>query len=314
MNENCKGCPQDCGECVVCGDGTCEFTEDCDTCQQDCGFCDIGYLEGVVLDLFTQRPIVNATVSTFGHKGTFLWVKTNEQGRFYFLRLPPGAITLISSHPDYGGPQTSGATVVKDTMSDTTVYLAPKLQQDEWAAVLRWENVYDLDLTGFADYDDEVYNIGVVNWEHLDRNEAYPWGTLNEDIRWPAPLPEIMRFGNMSQNTQNVEIWVHNWTGDRRDKEAKFQNSEARVDLVREDLGIVRTLNLSRAEDDLTNIASRDMTWWHVYDVTPQSTFETVNVFHAGSSALCGFISGEKAYCPYFPRDIVLKAGDKRRK
>ncbi|MFH1529177.1 MAG: hypothetical protein ABIK09_00420 [Pseudomonadota bacterium] len=37
--ENCKSCPQDCGEC--CGNGTCDggWGEDCGTCADDCG-CD----------------------------------------------------------------------------------------------------------------------------------------------------------------------------------------------------------------------------------------------------------------------------------
>ncbi|MBM4353519.1 MAG: hypothetical protein FJ109_06930 [Deltaproteobacteria bacterium] len=38
--EDCKNCPQDCGECpVACGDGKCEADEMCNNCAQDCGEC-----------------------------------------------------------------------------------------------------------------------------------------------------------------------------------------------------------------------------------------------------------------------------------
>lgn len=39
--EACEGCPQDCGECGTCGDGTCDESEaeDCATCAADCGAC-----------------------------------------------------------------------------------------------------------------------------------------------------------------------------------------------------------------------------------------------------------------------------------
>jgi hypothetical protein len=38
--EDCKTCPQDCGECApVCGDGQCNGKENCQTCPGDCGSC-----------------------------------------------------------------------------------------------------------------------------------------------------------------------------------------------------------------------------------------------------------------------------------
>jgi hypothetical protein len=36
-SEGCSACPQDCGECARCGDGSCQ--ESCSTCPQDCGEC-----------------------------------------------------------------------------------------------------------------------------------------------------------------------------------------------------------------------------------------------------------------------------------
>jgi hypothetical protein len=40
-NEDCEGCPQDCGECPYCGDGNCnpDWDEWCDNCPEDCGEC-----------------------------------------------------------------------------------------------------------------------------------------------------------------------------------------------------------------------------------------------------------------------------------
>jgi hypothetical protein len=38
--EDCTGCPSDCGDCPEsCGNGTCEVYEDCETCSVDCGTC-----------------------------------------------------------------------------------------------------------------------------------------------------------------------------------------------------------------------------------------------------------------------------------
>jgi|GEM_PF-2179810 len=39
--EHCEECPQDCGACGTCGDGTCDEAEaeDCGTCPDDCGAC-----------------------------------------------------------------------------------------------------------------------------------------------------------------------------------------------------------------------------------------------------------------------------------
>lgn len=40
-NESCMTCPEDCGTCAMCGDGTCSAAdgEDCDNCFEDCGVC-----------------------------------------------------------------------------------------------------------------------------------------------------------------------------------------------------------------------------------------------------------------------------------
>ena len=40
-DETCASCPSDCGQCAVCGDGTCQpgAGEGCDTCAADCGDC-----------------------------------------------------------------------------------------------------------------------------------------------------------------------------------------------------------------------------------------------------------------------------------
>jgi len=38
-NEDCTTCPEDRGDCPVCGDGTCDAGEDCTTCPEDCGEC-----------------------------------------------------------------------------------------------------------------------------------------------------------------------------------------------------------------------------------------------------------------------------------
>jgi len=37
--ENCVNCPEDCGVCASCGDGICQTDESCENCPQDCGVC-----------------------------------------------------------------------------------------------------------------------------------------------------------------------------------------------------------------------------------------------------------------------------------
>jgi hypothetical protein len=37
--EACDSCPQDCGECPMCGDNTCDGNENCESCPGDCGEC-----------------------------------------------------------------------------------------------------------------------------------------------------------------------------------------------------------------------------------------------------------------------------------
>ena len=43
-DEVCENCPADCGECPVCGNGTCELEtglESCESCAEDCGACSV---------------------------------------------------------------------------------------------------------------------------------------------------------------------------------------------------------------------------------------------------------------------------------
>jgi hypothetical protein len=39
--ETCFTCPEDCGKCSGCGNGTCSGNETCASCQQDCGVCSV---------------------------------------------------------------------------------------------------------------------------------------------------------------------------------------------------------------------------------------------------------------------------------
>merc|ERR1711976_366478 len=110
---------------------------------------------------------------------------------------------------------------------------------------MRWQEVNDLDLTAFGGWE-APYTTGIVNFEFMDKNLSLPYGVLDQDIRWTpqANFPEVLKLNFVTKQTKNVEVYVHNWSGDRRDSSMKIQNSAARVSVVTGSRGVVASLTL----------------------------------------------------------------------
>lgn len=295
--ESCSTCQVDCGKCIVCGDGVCDFSENCDSCPLDCGgACPNGGLVGGTVDLLTDKPIMGALVETLNVRpGTEYYMTTNRDGNFIFSLLPVQIVQLRATHPDYG-VATASIQIPLNGMANITIYMVPALATNAWKVRLTWGSYpNDLDLTMFGDWA-SPYKSGVVNWESADKSLASPFSTFMGDSRngLGTEFISVTKFG---APRQNVEFWVHNYSGDRKNVSESFKISKARVVVWTGRLGIQGDFNLPS-----TLIGNE--TWWHVFDITPNQVVVPVNQFFINTQAAsCSWVQ----YCPYRPMDLFLR-------
>jgi len=223
-------------------------------------------------------------------------MKTNKDGNFVFHLLPVQIVELKATHPNYG-TATVSIQIPLNGIANITIYMAPALPENAWKVKLTWGKLpSDLDLTMFGDWT-APYTNGVVNWESPNKTLALPWSTYIGDIN-TGYGPETVDIFNFGTPKQNVEFWVHNYSGDRKNSSEAFRLSPARVLAYTGKKGIQIDLTLN------TTALKGTETWWHAFDITPDQKIVLVNQFFSlVSAAPCGFAD----CCPYRPMDLFLR-------
>eukprot|EP01098_Paradermamoeba_levis_P004021 TRINITY_DN1759_c0_g1_i1.p1 TRINITY_DN1759_c0_g1~~TRINITY_DN1759_c0_g1_i1.p1 ORF type:complete len:444 (+),score=119.18 TRINITY_DN1759_c0_g1_i1:68-1333(+) len=296
--EACGNCPVDCGLCVICGDGVCDLSENCDSCPLDCGgSCPTGSLVGGAMDVLTELPISGVLVETLNVRpGSEYYMTTNNDGNFYFHVLPVQIVRLRATHPLYG-VATASVQIPLNGLANITIWMAPAIPDNAWKIRLTWgAQPTDLDLTMFGDWE-LPYKSGVVNWESSNKSSATPFSVYSGDQSngFGPEYVDILKFG---KPRQNVEIWVHNYSGDRKNASETLIGSNARVLAYTDRQGIQGDWTINS-----TGLTGKE-TWWHVFSLTPAQKIVVVNKFYTSiSAAPCGWVQ----YCPYRPMDLFLK-------
>jgi len=285
--ESCQTCDIDCGRCKVCGDKICELDENCNTCPADCGICPAGVVQGQLVDCITGDPLSNATAQLYVNGQPQATINTDSNGYFMYMAVPiPYAVFKLTA-PGYYDAWTQ-VQVIQGYTNRFVRGMSPILKQGQWRAVLTWlDQPVDLDLTLFGDYDKEIYNNGVCDWEYIIKNESTPWAGYSSGDHTESLGPESILILQDSSTEKPLEFWVHNYSGDRTNPSELLRNSTACVWLF--------NYFGQQGEWTVPRDAPINALWWHVFDVDG-GKIVNVNEYFPGSSASC-----EYNYCPYTP-------------
>lgn len=287
--ESCYSCDIDCGICIVCGDGDCDGSEDCNSCSADCGACPSGMVQGRLLDSVTGAPLQGASAQLIMNGRAYSKLTTDADGYFMYLAAPSPTSTFKFSAAGYYDAYTTVNTPAGNLtrfVRGMSTFLEPK----QWRFVLTWlETPHDIDLTLFGPWDPDYYSNGVCNWETRIKNESLPWAGLSPADDLISYGPESILLLEVAGNYPPLEIWVHNYSGDRVDPSIQFQNSS----------GCVWAFNYlgQRGEWQIPSDAPKNSTWWHVVNLRSGAFLDTFDEYYYGSSADCNYV-----YCPYSPQ------------
>lgn len=286
--ESCVNCNTDCGRCVVCGDKRCELDEDCNTCSADCGICPAGVVQGRIVDAISGHPIFNASVQLYINGKPHAMLYTDNSGYFMYMAAPiPYAVFKIMA-PGYYDAWTQ-VQVIQGYTNRFIRGMSPLLQRGQWRAVLTWlDQPLDLDLTLFGDYDEEIYDNGVCDWEYIIKNQSLPWAGYTSGDITESLGPESILILEAPSDSPPLEFWVHNYSGDRTNPSELLRNSTA----------VVWLFNFYGQQGEWTvpRDAPVDALWWHVFNIRAGKYIDNVNEYFPGSSADC-----EYTYCPWSP-------------
>jgi len=146
----------------------------------------------------------------------------------------------------------------------------------------------DLDLTLFGDYDRDIYNNGVCNWEYIIKNQSTPWAGYTSGDHTESLGPESILILQDPSTEKPLEFWVHNYSGDRTNP----------LELLRNSTAVVWLFNYFGQQGEWTvpRDAPIDAKWWHVFNIRSGQYVDNVNQYFPASSAAC-----EYNYCPYSP-------------
>jgi len=167
--------------------------------------------------------------------------------------------------------------------------MSPILKKGQWRAVLTWlDQPVDLDLTLFGDYDRDIYNNGVCNWEYIIKNQSTPWAGYTSGDHTESLGPESILILQDPSTEKPLEFWVHNYSGDRTNP----------LELLRNSTAVVWLFNYFGQQGEWTvpRDAPIDAKWWHVFNIRSGQYVDNVNQYFPASSAAC-----EYNYCPYSP-------------
>jgi len=286
--EDCQTCDIDCGRCKVCGDKRCELDEDCNTCPADCGICPAGVVQGRLVDAIDGHPLSNATAQLYVNGKPHAIINTDENGYFMYMAAPiPYAVFKLTA-PGYYDAWTQ-VQVIQGYTNRFVRGMSPFLQRGQWRAVLTWlDQPIDLDLTLFGNYDTEIYDNGVTNWEYIIKNESLPWAGYSTGDDVDSLGPESILILQVPANETDLEFWVHNYSGDRTNP----------LELLRNSTAVVWLFNYYGQQGEWTvpRDAPIDAKWWHVFNLRGGKYVDNVNQYFATPAADC-----EYDYCPYSP-------------
>ena len=287
--ESCHSCDIDCGICIICGDEVCDPSEDCNLCGDDCGACPIGSVQGRVVDSVSGAPILGATVQLMINGKGYASLTTDKQGYFLYLAAPSPTATFKFSAPNYYDAYTTVDTPAGN-LTRFVRGMSAFLQPRQWRFVLTWLEIpHDIDLTLFGPWDPNYYTNGVCNWETRIKNASLPWAGL-------SPADDIIMYGPESilllevpGNYPPLEIWLHNYSGDRIDPSEELRNSSV----------VIWAFNYlgQQGEWKLSPDAPLGSKWWHVLNLRSGAFLDTINQFYNTSAADCNYV-----YCPYTPQ------------
>jgi len=234
-------------------------------------------------------PIAGATAQLMINGKGYATIKTDGQGYFVYFAAPSPTSTFKFTAPGYYDAYTT-IEVPKGNLTRFVRGMSSLLQPKQWRFVLTWlEEPEDIDLTLFGPWDPNFYSNGVCNWETRIKNASLPWAGL-------SPADDVIQYGPESilllevpGNYPPLEIWVHNYSGDRIDPSQQFRNSTANIWAFNY-LG-------QQGEWYLSKEAPLGSKWWHVLNLRSGAFIDTINEFYNSTAADCNYI-----YCPYTPQ------------
>eukprot|EP01099_Mayorella_cantabrigiensis_P001120 TRINITY_DN1464_c0_g1_i2.p1 TRINITY_DN1464_c0_g1~~TRINITY_DN1464_c0_g1_i2.p1 ORF type:complete len:421 (-),score=58.37 TRINITY_DN1464_c0_g1_i2:75-1262(-) len=287
--ESCHSCDLDCGICIICGDGECHPSEDCNSCGDDCGPCPIGTVQGRIVDSVFGFPLPGATAQLIINGKGYATLQTDRDGYFMYYAAPSPSCTFKFTYPGYYDAYTTLQTP-PGNLTRFVRGMSPLLQPRQWRFILTWlEEPEDMDLTLFGPWDPNYYTNGVCNWETRIKNASLPWAGLSPADDVLSYGPESLLLLEVPGNYPPLEIWLHNYSGDRIDPSREFRNSTANIWAFNY-LG-------QQGEWYLSADAPLGSKWWHILNLRSGAFIDTIDEFYNSTAADCNYV-----YCPYTPQ------------